>query len=44
MTIARRVVIERAVVERLVSGALFFHGYSVRHSEASASRGQRFAE
>jgi hypothetical protein len=35
---------ERAVVERLVSDAVFFHGYSVSHSEASARRGQKFAE
>jgi hypothetical protein len=34
--VARRVEIERAIVERLVSDALFFHGYSVSHSDGEA--------
>jgi hypothetical protein len=33
ITVARIVEIERAIVERLVSDALFFHGYSVSHSD-----------
>jgi hypothetical protein len=33
ITIARRIETERAIVERLVSDALFFHGYSVSHSD-----------
>jgi hypothetical protein len=33
ITIASRIEIERAIVERLVSDALFFHGYSVSHSD-----------
>jgi hypothetical protein len=33
ITVARRIEIERAIVERLLSDALFFHGYSVSHSD-----------
>jgi hypothetical protein len=36
ITVARRTEIERAIVERLVSDALFFHGYSVSHSDGEA--------
>jgi hypothetical protein len=36
ITVARRIEIERAIVERLVSDALFFHGYSVSHSDGEA--------
>ena len=31
--VARHIEIERAIVERLVSDALFFHGYTVSHSD-----------
>jgi hypothetical protein len=31
--VARCIEIERAIVERLVSDALFFHGYTVSHSD-----------
>jgi hypothetical protein len=34
--VARRIEIERAIVERLVSDALFFHGYLVSHSDGEA--------
>jgi hypothetical protein len=34
--VARRIEIERAIVERLVSDALFFHGYTVSHSDGEA--------
>jgi hypothetical protein len=33
---AQRIEIERAIVERLVSDALFFHGYTVSHSDGEA--------
>jgi hypothetical protein len=36
ITIARRIETERVIVERLVSDALFFQGYSVSHSSRSA--------
>ena len=36
ITIARRIETERDIVERLVSDALFFHGYSVSHSDGEA--------
>jgi hypothetical protein len=36
ITVARRIEIERAIVERLVSDALFFHGYTVSHSDGEA--------
>jgi hypothetical protein len=34
--VARRIEIERAIVERLVSDALFFHGYTVSYSDGEA--------
>jgi hypothetical protein len=34
--VARRIEIERTIVERLVSDALFFHGYTVSHSVGEA--------
>jgi hypothetical protein len=34
--VARRIEIERAIVERLVSDALFFHGYAVSHGDGEA--------
>jgi hypothetical protein len=36
VTSTRRIETERAIVERLVSDALFFHGYSVSHSDREA--------
>jgi hypothetical protein len=36
ITITRRIETERAIVERLVSDALFFCGYSVSHRSGSA--------
>jgi hypothetical protein len=36
ITVARRIEIERAIIERLVSDALFFQGYSVTHSDGQA--------
>jgi hypothetical protein len=36
ITIAWRIETERAIVERLVSDALFFHGYCVSHREGEA--------
>lgn len=36
ITVARRIEIERAIIERLVSDALFFQGYSVSHSDGEA--------
>jgi hypothetical protein len=36
ITVAKRVGIERAIIERLVSDALFFQGYSVSHSDGEA--------
>jgi hypothetical protein len=35
--VARRIEIERAIVERPVSDALFFHGYTVSHSDGEVS-------
>jgi hypothetical protein len=34
--VARRIEIERAIIERLVSDALFFNGYTVTHSDGEA--------
>jgi hypothetical protein len=36
ITIAQRIETERAIIERLVSDALFFHGYSVSLSDRGA--------
>jgi hypothetical protein len=34
--VAGRIEIERAIIERLVSDALFFHGYTVSYSDGEA--------
>jgi hypothetical protein len=34
--VARRIEIERAIIERLVSDALFFNGYTVTHNDGEA--------
>jgi hypothetical protein len=36
ITIARRIETERAIIERLVSDELFFHGYSLSHGDREA--------
>ncbi len=36
ITVERLIEIERAIIERLVSDALFFEGYSVSHSDGEA--------
>ena len=44
ITIAWRIETELAIVERLVSDALFFHGYSVGHCDREASTVTRFRD
>ena len=41
--VARHIEIERAIVERLVSDALFFHGYTVSHSDGETSNRRALA-
>jgi hypothetical protein len=44
ITVARRIEIERAIVKRLVSDALFFHGYSVSHNDGNVLTVERARE